>query len=256
MGKKPIVVITDPSNLDFYRTLPLWDENLELYSTADYSRNISPMRADLVLIDCGCDDLLGLKTVKEIKSHHPEVPVMFITDAGSEEIAVSAFRAGARDYIKKPVCLLHLASTVSEFLAIKRSAFCGKRQVYLGDDLTDAAGTSALTDIELPSNLMKAVRFVKDNFEKPISTDLMANEAGLSKCHFCREFKKTTGFAPMQFLSLIRVRRAKELLKKKMPVSTIAWTVGFNDLSNFNRHFRQFTGVSPTAYRNSLLHDK
>ena len=255
MGKKPVVVITDPENLEFYRALPLWDESVELHSTVDYPRNANPLHADLVLIDCGFDDLQGLSILAEIKSHHPAVPVMFLTDAGSEETAVSAFRAGARDYIKKPVNLMELLNMVMEFLEIKRSGFLGRRRIYLVDHAGDTTRSQVLIDIELPANLIRVVRFVKENFEKPISTDLMANEAGLSKCHFCREFKKTTGMSPMNFLSLMRVRRATILLKKKLPVSTIALKVGFNELSSFNRHFKRFTGLSPTAYRNSLLRD-
>lgn len=255
MEKKPVVVISDPENLEFYRALPLWDENVEIHSTADYPSNAMPINADLVLIDCGFDDQQGLRILMETKSHYPDVPVMFITDAGSEETAVAAFRTGARDYIKKPVSLLQLQKTVMEFLKIKRSDFWGKRRIYLVENANDATMSNALTNIELPSNLLKVVQFVKDNFDKPISTDQMANEAGLSKCHFCREFKRAGGIAPMHFLALMRINRAKELLKKQFPVSIIALKVGFNDLSSFNRHFKRFTGMTPTAYRNSLLQD-
>ncbi len=83
MEKKPVVVISDPENLEFYRALPLWDENVEIHSTANYPNNAMPINADLVLIDCGFDDQQGLRILMETKSHYPDVTVMFITDSGS-----------------------------------------------------------------------------------------------------------------------------------------------------------------------------
>ncbi|HZV82087.1 MAG TPA: helix-turn-helix transcriptional regulator, partial [Geobacteraceae bacterium] len=83
----------------------------------------------------------------------------------------------------------------------------------------------------------------------------MAHEGGVSKYHFCREFKKSTGMTPMNYLARLRIKRSKEFLRKNLPVSTIAMKVGFNDLSSFNRHFRKFVGLTPTEFRDSLHSD-
>ncbi len=251
MDKKPVIIISEPESLDFYRALPLWDENLELYPAAKAPHRSRPLNADLVLIDCGFDDEAGLGLVSEIKHDHPGIPVMLLTDAGSEETAVKAFRLGVRDYIKKPVGMLELRDALTKFLLVKRTHW-KKGHPYTGDKVEDAARPSRVKQKDLSPNLLRVVRFVKDNLSRDISVEQMAREAGLSKCHFCREFKKATGQPPMHFLSLMRIKRSKEYLRKNLPISAIAMKVGFNDLSTFNRHFKRFTGQTPTAYRNII----
>lgn len=255
MEKDPIIVIADPENHEFYRALPLWDERVEIYPVAAPPHHNGPWRADLVLIDCGFDDDRGLSLLREVKLNHPEIPVMFVTNAGSEEAAVAALRIGARDYIKKPVDLLGLRDNVANFLATKRDGFWGKRRRFLAEKADAPVKREDLEISELPENLIRSIRYIKENFTQPISVDQMAQEGGLSKCHFCREFKKSTEMTPMYFLSRIRIKRSKELLTKNLPVSTVAMRVGFNDLSSFNRLFRKFVGLTPTEFRKSLRKD-
>jgi len=212
-----------------------------------------PLCADLVIIDCGFKDDLGLNLLTEIKSRYPGIPVILITDAGSEVTAVAAFRTGARDYIKKPINLMEFRDAVIKFLSLKRSATLGNRRQFLPDLPADAAKATWTSRNDLPANLLRAMQFVKDNFTRPITIDQISHEAGFCKCHFCREFKKSTGMTPLYFLSVLRVTRSQELLKAKIPVSTIAMKVGFRDLSSFNRHFKKITGLTPSAYRKSVL---
>ncbi len=255
MEKNPIIVIADPEAHEFYRTLPLWDELVEIHPVATPPHRNGPLRTDLVLVDCGFDDERGLCLLTEVKQRNPEIPAMFVTEAGSEETAVAVLRSGARDYIKRPVDLLEFRNIIVSFLDLKRSGFWGKRRRYLADRAIAALKTNTPVIGDVRENLLRSIRYIKENFEKPISLDLMAQEGGLSKCHFCREFKKTIGMTPMQFLARMRIKRSQDLLRRDLPVSTIAIKVGFNDLSSFNRHFRSFVGLTPTEFRNSLRKD-
>lgn len=252
MEKNPIIVIADPENHDFYHALPLWDERIEIYPTANPPHYNVSLCADLVLIDCGFDDEQGLCLLREVKQRHPELPVMFVTDAGSEKTAVAVLRSGARDYFKKPVDLLEFRNNIADFLAIKRTGFWGKRRIFLANRANDPEKQDAQTAGDLPKNLIRTIRYIKDNYAQPLSVEQMAQQGGLSKCHFCREFKKSTGMTPMNYLARLRIKRSKEFLRKNLPVSAIAMKVGFNDLSSFNRHFRKFVGLTPTEFRDSL----
>lgn len=74
----------------------------------------------------------------------------------------------------------------------------------------------------------------------------------MSKPHFARVFKRTTGMPPVQFILGIRIERAKELLDfTNMPVTEIAEASGFYDQNYFARTFKKITGVSPTQYRHA-----
>jgi AraC family transcriptional regulator len=78
----------------------------------------------------------------------------------------------------------------------------------------------------------------------------MAREAGLSRFHFCRYFKKFTGMTPKKFLCRLRLEKARILLSNpEKRISEIAIEVGFDDLSNFIRHFKKYTGFTPGSYR-------
>lgn len=255
MEKKPIIVICEQENHEFYRALPLWDEQVELFPAAKPLQHAGSLHADLVLIDCSFDDERGLRLLKEIKLSHPEIPVMFVTNAGSEKAAMVALRNGARDYIKKPVDLLEFRNTVANFLAIKRASWWGKRRHFLAERTDPVVNPDTRPIGDLPANLLRSIRYIKENYAQPLTVDQLAQEGGLSKCHFCRVFKKATGMTPMLFLTKIRIKRSQEFLRKNMPVSAIAMKVGFNDLSSFNRHFRRFVGLTPTEFRNSLCKD-
>jgi len=80
----------------------------------------------------------------------------------------------------------------------------------------------------------------------------LAAIAQLSVFHFCRSFKRSTGFTPHQYVIQQRVERAKQLLKDgKMGISEVAIACGFTHQSHLNRHFKRLTGVPPKKFSTS-----
>jgi AraC-like DNA-binding protein len=74
----------------------------------------------------------------------------------------------------------------------------------------------------------------------------------VSNFYLCKMFKKSTGVTFTQYLSRVRVEKAKNLLlNPHLRVSEIAYDVGFQSLTHFNRVFRQVVGQSPSEYRES-----
>ena len=85
---------------------------------------------------------------------------------------------------------------------------------------------------------------------KRLSLEAMASWAGLSPFHFLRTFTRTLGLTPHQYLIRCRLADAARLLSEhEVPVTTIAFDVGFDDLSHFIRTFRRATGVAPLRFR-------
>ncbi|HEX8960733.1 MAG TPA: response regulator, partial [Geobacteraceae bacterium] len=89
MNKKPIIVIAVPDAYEFYRAIPLWDERIEICPAAAPFHQSKQLHADLVIIDCCFDDERGLQLLREMKLNHPTIPMIFMTDAGSEEAAIA-----------------------------------------------------------------------------------------------------------------------------------------------------------------------
>ena len=82
----------------------------------------------------------------------------------------------------------------------------------------------------------------------------MAKAVNSSPFYFCKMFKKGTGINFTEYLSRIRIERSKNLLlNPHLRVSEIAFEVGFQSLTHFNRVFKNTVGQSPTHYREQLL---
>jgi len=96
-----------------------------------------------------------------------------------------------------------------------------------------------------------ALRRIEAEADGSLSLAALAREAAMSPYHFLRTFRQVVGMTPHQFLLHTRLHRAAvRLHRSDEAISAIAFDLGFNDLSTFNRRFRRVTGLSPTAYRN------
>ena len=101
-----------------------------------------------------------------------------------------------------------------------------------------------------PSAIVKARNFILNHLGEPVTLGVVAKAAGLSDSHFCRLFRETIGLTLTDYVNRCRIERAKgELLKPEKRVSEIAYEVGYQSLSQFNRNFLRLTGAAPTAWR-------
>lgn len=94
------------------------------------------------------------------------------------------------------------------------------------------------------------VDYIKKNYMKLIALEDMAEKRGMSKSHFCRQFKAEYGVTPMVYLNRYRVSVAKFLLTTTVEsIDVIAGKTGFSDTSYFCAVFRKIEGCSPVQYR-------
>lgn len=95
--------------------------------------------------------------------------------------------------------------------------------------------------------------FIEDNYSRDLKLAELAHVAGMSSFHFVREFKRSTGTTPHQYLIKVRVERAKTLLAKNdLPLTEVGLSSGFSHQSHFTRLFRKLTGTTPRSYRLTL----
>ncbi|GFD75659.1 AraC family transcriptional regulator [Tenacibaculum sp. KUL113] len=97
--------------------------------------------------------------------------------------------------------------------------------------------------------------FTINNFEKNIDLYEIAEKANMTPNAFCRYFKQRTNKTYFTFLNELRVENACKLLvsDKSLPISSIAYKSGFNNLSNFNRKFKEVKGISPSIFRHKNI---
>lgn len=96
--------------------------------------------------------------------------------------------------------------------------------------------------------IVQAKLFMDNNFSGSIDLDNIADEAYFSKFHFIRLFRKIYGKTPYQYLTAVRIEKAKQLLHTGNPVAETCYATGFESLSSFSGLFKRLTGISPSAY--------
>jgi AraC family transcriptional regulator len=102
-----------------------------------------------------------------------------------------------------------------------------------------------------------AALWIEANAHQPIDLEAAAREAGWSAFHFLRTFAAVLGVTPHQYLLRSRLRRAARLLaEESLPITDVAYDVGFGDLSNFVRTFHRAAGVSPRGFRKAARGDR
>lgn len=101
-----------------------------------------------------------------------------------------------------------------------------------------------------PPLVRKAREYIAQHRSEPMTLAAVAQASGASVFHFCKVFKKVTGLKFTEYVARVRLEEAKtQLLNPSRRISEIAYDVGFQSLTQFNRTFKRVFGESPTDFR-------
>ena len=104
-----------------------------------------------------------------------------------------------------------------------------------------------------PPAVVRAKQFIAQHQDEDLSLGQVAKAVNTSSFYFCKLFKKATGLNFTDYVSRGRIEKAKNLLlNPNARISEVAFAVGFQSLTHFNRVFRKVLGESPTEYRRRL----
>lgn len=101
--------------------------------------------------------------------------------------------------------------------------------------------------------VVRAKLFIDQNFASPIDLDNIADEACFSKFHFTRLFRMIYGRTPHQYLTDVRIAKAKLLLNDGETVARACYSVGFESLTSFTGLFHRRVGQTPAAFQRAAL---
>lgn len=108
-----------------------------------------------------------------------------------------------------------------------------------------------------PPVITRAKEYIHEHQTENLRLGHVAKAVNTSTFYFCKMFKKVTGINFTDYLSRVRIEKSKNLLlNPNLRVSEIAFEVGFQSLTHFNRVFKKILGQSPTEYRAQLLGTK
>ena len=103
--------------------------------------------------------------------------------------------------------------------------------------------------------IARARSFIEDHSDDELSLTAVAQVVNMSATYFSEKFKEATGINFVEYVARTRIEKARNLLQNpNLRISEIAFEVGFQSLSQFNRAFKQVVGEAPRDYRTKLVH--
>ena len=175
-------------------------------------------------------------TVARIAGRRVEVDPLF---GGEDPVVVGVASILKRAHLK-PGSVGNLQASTLVHILIRHLL-----ERHAGLRLENASGTRLD-----PRTLARVDSFMKGSLAESISLEDLAAVARMSPFHFNRAFRRSTGLPPHQYLTMLRMERAKGfLLEGRMTVDEIAKSVGLRNLNHFRRQFRKFTGFNISEVR-------
>ncbi|TWW01614.1 hybrid sensor histidine kinase/response regulator transcription factor [Chitinophaga pinensis] len=199
---------------------------------------------DLVMSDVNMSGMNGIDLCRKIKTdpRTRHIPVILVTAAAGEQEQLRGLEAGAADYLVKPFNFEIMLSRVRNLLARPLPA---KHQVSL-PELKSA-------EQEVSPNekfLRRVLEIVEQNLSNAgFSVEELSRELFMNRVSLYRRIFNLTGQTPVEFIRMIRIKRAAQLLSKtEMNVTEVAYEVGFNNPKYFARYFKMAYNMLPSAY--------
>lgn len=202
---------------------------------------------DLIVSDVMMPGMNGFELTKRLKNSFEtsHIPIILLTALSTDENVLEGTESGADAYITKPFSPQLLMARILQLLnqrEILRQKF-GKEPQEI---------RSAMLSNEQDSLFVKRLDSIVYSRlgEQELSVDKVAGLLHLGRTIFYKKVRGTTGYTPNEYIRVIRLRKAAELLKEgEKNVSEVAYAVGFDNPYYFSKCFKEQFGMPPSQYR-------
>lgn len=201
---------------------------------------------DLVISDVMMPQMDGNELCRLIKQDKrtAHIPVILLTARQNTEAKLEGLQTGADDYVTKPFNMTILV------LRIRKLIELGRYHRVTQGMIDPAPSEIVITSLD-EKLIEKAIKYVEDNMSRTeLSVEELSRELGMSRVHLYKKLLQITGKTPIEFIRVIRLKRAAQLLREsQLHVSEVAFEVGFNNPKYFSRYFKDEFGVLPSVYQ-------
>jgi ligand-binding sensor domain-containing protein/signal transduction histidine kinase/DNA-binding response OmpR family regulator len=206
---------------------------------------------DLIISDIMMPDGNGLELCEKLKIDEKtsHIPVILLTAKQTDENKIEGYRTGADAYVSKPFNSALLNTQVENLLESRK-----RLRALFSKIQTRHSAEAAITDID-NEFLKKAEQVVLNNISNTqFNVDRFAEKLKMNRTQFYRKFKAISGQTPHEYIIIIRLRIAADLLlKRDHNISEAGYQVGFSDPAHFTRVFTKVYGKSPKKYISDML---
>ena len=201
---------------------------------------------DMIISDVMMPNMDGFQFCEKIKTdpRTSHIPVILLTARASGESKIEGLETGADDYLTKPFDAKELRVRISNLIEQRR-----KLRERFRREIIVQPGDITVTSID-EKFLQRAISIVEANIsESDFNIDQFCSKIGMSRRTLNRKLRALTGLSTNEFIRLLRLKRAGQLLRNKSAtIVEIAYQVGFNNPSYFAECFRKQFGKSPSEY--------
>jgi signal transduction histidine kinase/ligand-binding sensor domain-containing protein/DNA-binding response OmpR family regulator len=201
---------------------------------------------DMVISDVMMPETNGYELCRLLKNdlRSSHIPIILLTAHTAKEHIVQGLEMGADDYITKPFNLDILLLRIKKLLEQRAEMH---HQIKQKREINPSEINISSLDEKL---IEKAIKCVEENMDNAdFSVEMLSHEMAMSRVHLYKKLLSITGKTPIEFIRILRLKRAAQLLEKsQLSVSEIAYQVGFNNPKYFSRYFKEEFGMLPSVY--------
>lgn len=199
---------------------------------------------DLAITDIKMPQRDGLELAAYLYKNHPGTKTIILSGYDDFSYAQAAIRYEVKDYLLKPVTVEALSQALQKIL-ITMGAETKEMEAY-------RTNNQMLSQKSICELLEK---YLAENFQKDISSQVIAEKFGFTSEYLGKIFKKYTGETPSKYVARLRINEAKRLLisNPEMEIQMIGELVGYKDGFYFSRVFKSYVGTQPSEFRNSRM---
>lgn len=262
-GKKDetVLVVEDNDDLRHYLNMILSSDFnvVEMPSADDALTYMESEYPDLIISDVMMPGLQGDDFCRTLKENPDTagIPVILLTAKTSHDAIVEGFQKGADDYLTKPFNteilklkvqgLLDNRKRLREYVLNQVVSRIGNKEQANMDDEADIS-KNELSDTDRLF-VKKATDIVSDNIASTtFSIDTLCREMAMSRTLFYSRLKSLTGKAPQEFIRIIRLEKAADLLRQGQSVADVAEATGFINVKYFSTVFKRHFGIQPSKF--------
>lgn len=249
LNRRTILLIEDDNDVREFLLSEL-ESCFDLKVASDGKTGIAMAKeldVDLIVSDVMMPGMNGFELTKRLKNSFEtsHIPIILLTALSTDENVLEGTESGADAYITKPFSPQLLMARILQLLnqrEILRQKF-GKEPQEI---------RSAMLSNEQDSLFVKRLDSIVYSRlgEQDLSVDKVAGLLHLGRTIFYKKVRGTTGYTPNEYIRVIRLRKAAELLKEgEKNVSEVAYAVGFDNPYYFSKCFKEQFGMPPSQYR-------
>lgn len=219
--------------LDFY-----YADNQE-----EAKKTIMKYRVDLLLIDFSDGPIKAFDIVELAKNVNPNMYIIFSSFYSDHNSIIKSMRHGVNDYLIKPLNPNQVVESFNNALDTMASVEGSNKYDSYKEEKVDFVDES--------------LNYIKENYTREIDLDSVANAVFVNPQYFSKVFKKTLGISFSEYVNRLRINHACNLLiTTDWPINNISIEAGFNNVSYFNRVFKQLMNITPYRYREEKLSNR